>query len=128
MLKSVANFNVVLKACGLEALAYLGSDHRWNGRPQEEDLSTLVRRLVSKDFEIVASMRAEFGERGGRGSMMMQHLRDNCINLLVYETTDAEAELLGVDWVAMMLGSGTYIKVGLDKDGVGNHEIDACRT
>ena len=46
---------------------------------------------------------------------MMQHLRNNFINPLVYETTDAEAELMGVDWVAMMLGSGADIKAGLDK-------------
>ena len=32
--------------------------------------------------------------------MVVQHLRDNFVNPLVYETTDAETELLGVDRVA----------------------------
>lgn len=66
--------------------------------PEEEaDLGTLVQRVVSKDSEVVASMRAEFGERGGRGSEMMRHLRDNFVDPLVYESTDAETELLKVN-------------------------------
>ena len=112
VLNSVTNFNYVLRACGLEAVAYLDEV----GSAEEEvDLGTLVQRLVSKDSEVVASMRAEFGERGGRGSEMMQHLRDYFVNPLVYESTDAETELLKVDWKMLMSGDGTSIKAGLDK-------------
>jgi hypothetical protein len=60
-------------------------------------------------------MRAEFGERGGVGSEMMRHLRDNFIDPLVYESTDAESELLKIDWKKMMEGDGTKIKAALDK-------------
>ena len=64
---------------------------------EETDLDTLVRRFVSKDFEVVASMRAGFGKRGGQGSEIMRHLRDNFVDPLVYESTDAETELLKID-------------------------------
>ena len=111
-LNSIANFNVVLKACDLESVAYL---EKVGSADEETDLGTLVRRLVSKDFEIVASMRAEFGERGGLGSEMMRHLRDNFVDPLVYESSDAETELLKVDWQRMMEGDGTKIKASLDK-------------
>ena len=60
-------------------------------------------------------MRAEFGERGGRGSEMMRHLRDYFVNPLVYEGTDAETELLKIDWKKLINGDGTSIKAGLDK-------------
>ena len=86
-LNSVANFNFVLKACDLEAVAYF---EKAGSTDEEVDLGTLVRRFVSKDSDVVASMRAEFGERGGKGSEMMRHLRDNFIDPLVYESTDAE--------------------------------------
>ena len=46
---------------------------------------------------------------------MMQHLRDYFVNPLIYESTDAETELLKVDWRKLMSGDGTSIKVGLDK-------------
>ena len=111
-LNSIANFNVVLKACDLESVAYL---EKVGSADEETGLGTLVRRLVSKDFEIVASMRAEFGERGGLGSEMMRHLRDNFVDPLVYESSDAETELLKVDWQKMMEGDGTKIKASLDK-------------
>jgi hypothetical protein len=52
-LNSVANFNFVLKASDLE----VGS------ADEEMDLVTLVRHFMSKDSDVVASMRAEFGER-----------------------------------------------------------------
>ena len=81
----------MLRACGLEAVAYLVLDEV--GSTEEEvDLGTLVQRLVSKASEVVASMRAEFGEQGGRGSEMMRHVRDYFVNPLVYESTDAETE------------------------------------
>ena len=112
VLNSIANFNTVLRACGLEAVAYMDED---GSAEDEVDLGTLVQRLVAKDAEVVASMRAEFGERGGRGSEMMQHLRDYFINPLVYESTDAETELLKIDWKQLMKGDGTSIKTGLDK-------------
>ena len=112
VLNSITNFNYVLRACGLEAVAYLD---KVGSAEEEMDLATLVQRLVSKDSEVVASMRAEFGERGGRGSEMMKHLRDYFVNTLVYESTDAEAELLKIDWKKMMSGDGTSIKAGLDK-------------
>ena len=111
-LNSISNFNVVLRACGLEAVAYL---EKTGSAEEEVDLGTLVQRLVAKDFEVVASMRAEFGERGGRGSEMMRHLRDYFINPLVYESTDAETELLKVDWNKLMTGDGIMLKAGLDK-------------
>ena len=111
-LNSVANFNFVLKACDLEAVAYF---EKVGSTDEETDLSTLVRRFVSKDAGVVASMRAEFGERGGVGSEMMRHLRDNFIDPLVYESTDAESELLKIDWKKMMEGDGTKIKAALDK-------------
>ena len=113
VLNSVTNFNYVLRTCGLEAVAYLDEV----GSAEEVvDLGTLVQRLVSKDSEVVASMRAEFGERGGRGSEMMRHLRDYFVNLqLVYESTDAETELLKIDWKKLMSGDGTSVKAGLDK-------------
>ena len=112
VLNSITNFNYVLRACNLEAVAYLD---KVGSAEEEVDLGTLVQRLVSKDSEVVASMRAEFGERGGRGSEMMRHLRDNFVNPLVYESTDAETELLKVDWKKLMNGDGTSIKAGLDK-------------
>ena len=71
VLNSITNFNTVLRACGLEAVAYMDEV---GSAEDEVDLGTLVQRLVAKDAEVVASMRAEFGERGGRGSEMMQHL------------------------------------------------------
>jgi len=111
-LNSVANFNFVLKACDLEAVAYF---EKVGSTDEETDLGTLVRRFVSKDAGVVASMRAEFGERGGVGSEMMRHLRDNFIDPLVYESTDAESELLKIDWQKMMEGDGTKIKAALDK-------------
>ena len=112
VLNSTANFNTVLRACGLEAVAYLDE----NGSTEEEaDLGTLVQRLVSKDFFIVASVRAEFGERGGLGSEIMQHLRDYFVNPLVYESTDAETELLKINWKKLMEGDGTAIKADLKK-------------
>ena len=40
---------------------------------------------------------------------MMQHLRDYFINPLVYESTDAETELLKIDWKHLMKGDGTSI-------------------
>ena len=46
---------------------------------------------------------------------MMRHLRDYFINPLVYESTDAETELLKVDWKKMVKGDGIMIKAGLDK-------------
>ena len=67
-LNSVANFNFVLKACDLEGVAYF---EKVGSTDEETDFSTLVRRFVSKDAGVVASMRAEFGERGGVGSEMM---------------------------------------------------------
>ena len=72
---------------------------------------------MSKDYEVVASMRAEFGERGGQGSEMMRHLRDNFVDPLVFESTDAHAEtdLLKIDWERMMDGDGTKIKAALGK-------------
>ena len=79
------------------------------------DLGTLVQSLVSKDFEVVASLRAEFGERGGRGSEMMQHLCDYFVNPLVYESTDAETESLKIDRKKIMEGDDTKIKAALDK-------------
>ena len=111
-MNSIANFNVVLKACGLETVAYF---EETGSKDEEVDLGTLVRRFVSKDYDVVASMRAEFGERGGKGSEMMRHLRECFINPLVYESTDAETELLNVDWQAMMELDGTKIKAALDK-------------
>ena len=111
-LNSVANFNFVLKACDLEAVAYF---EKVGSTDEETDLGTLVRRFVSKDSDVVASMRAEFGERGGHGSEMMRHLRDNFVDPLVYESTDAESELLKIDWKKMMDGDGTKIKAALDK-------------
>jgi hypothetical protein len=111
-LNSVANFNFVLKACDLEAVAYF---EKVGSADEEVDLGTLVRRFVSRDSDVVASMRAEFGERGGQGSEMMRHLRDNFIDPLVYESTDAESELLKIDWKKMMEGDGTKIKAALDK-------------
>ena len=111
-LNSITNFNTELRACGLEAVAYLDE----NGSTEEEaDLGTLVQRLVSKDFFIVASVRAEFGERGGLGSEIMQHLRDYFVNPLVYESTDAETELLKINWKKLMEGDGTAIKADLKK-------------
>ena len=84
---------------------------------EEVDPGTLVRRFVSRDFDAVASMRAEFGERGGKGSEMRRHLRDCFIDPLVYESTDEETELLKVDWQAVMdmEKDGTKIKAALDK-------------
>ena len=111
-LNSVANFNFVLKACDLEAVAYF---EKVGSADEEVDLGTLVKRFVSRDSDVVASMRAEFGERGGQGSEMMRHLRDNFIDPLVYESTDAESELLKIDWKTMMEGDGTKIKAALDK-------------
>ena len=64
-LNSAANFNYVLKACDLEAVAYFEKVGSTN---EKTDLGTLVRRFVSKDSDVVALMRAEFGERGGHGS------------------------------------------------------------
>ena len=46
---------------------------------------------------------------------MMQHLRDYFVNPLVYEGTDAETELLKIDWKKLMEGDGTTIKADLDK-------------
>ena len=46
---------------------------------------------------------------------MMRHLRDYFINPLVYESTDAETELLKVDWNKLMTGDGIMLKAGLDK-------------
>ena len=69
---------------------------------------------MSKDFEVVASMRAEFGERGGTGSQMMRHLRDNFVNTLVYESADAEVDLQHVNWDEVMKGGGTAINTSLD--------------
>ena len=79
------------------------------------DLGTLVQRPVSKDFEVVTSMRADFGERGQRGSEMMRHLRDHFVDPIVYESTDAETGLLKIDWKIMMEGDGIQIKAALDK-------------
>ena len=45
----------------------------------------------------------------------MRHLRDNCVDPLVYESTDAETELLKVNWTKMMEGDGSKIKAGLNK-------------
>jgi hypothetical protein len=112
VLNSIANFNCVLKACDLEAVAYF---YKVRSVDEEMDLGTLVHRLVSNDFEVVASMRAEFGERGGRGSEMMRHLRDYFVDPIVHESTDAETELLKIDWKIMMEGDGIKIKAALDK-------------
>jgi hypothetical protein len=46
---------------------------------------------------------------------MMRHLRDNSVDPLVYESTDAEIELLKIDWQRMMEGDDTKIKAALDK-------------
>jgi hypothetical protein len=46
---------------------------------------------------------------------MMRHLRECFINPLVYESTDAETELLKIDWQAMMELDDTKIKAALDK-------------
>ena len=56
-LNSVANFNFALKACDLEAVAYF---EKVGSADEEVDLGTLVRRFVSKDSDVVASMRVEF--------------------------------------------------------------------
>ena len=112
VLSSVTNFNCVLRACDLEAVAYLD---KVGSAEEEVELGTLVQRLVSKDFEVVALMRAEFGERCERGSEMMRHLRSYFVNPLVYEGTDTETELLKIDWKKMMEGDGTKIKAALDK-------------
>ena len=111
-LDSLSNFNVAVKACSLEAVAY---SERAGTAEEEIDLSTLVRRFVAKDSVVLASMRAEFGERGGKGSEMMSYLRENFVVPIVYEDTDAENELGKVDWRLMMQGKGTDIKAGLDK-------------
>ena len=55
VLNSVTNFNTVLRACGLEAVAYMDEA---GSAEDEVDLGTLVQRLVAKDAEVVASMRA----------------------------------------------------------------------
>ena len=73
VLNSIANFNIAVKACGLEAVSY---SERIGTEEEDDDLATLLGRFVSKDHQVVASMRAEFGERGGSGSQMMRHLRD----------------------------------------------------
>ena len=111
-LDSLSNFNVAVKACGLEAVAY---SERAGTAEEEIDLSTLLRRFVAKDSVVLASMRAEFGERGGKGSEMVSYLRENFVVPIVYEDTDAETELGKVDWRLMMQGNGTSIKAGLDK-------------
>ena len=114
VLNSFANFNITVKACGMEAVSYserTGTEEE----EEEEDLATLLGRFVSKDFQVVASMRAEFGEQGGRGSKMMKHLCDNFVDLLVYESTDPEVHLQRVDWDEVMRGGGTEIKKDLDK-------------
>ena len=49
---------------------------------------------------------------------MMRQLRDYFVNRLVYESTDAETELLKIDWKKLMEGEmapSTKIKAGLDK-------------
>ena len=45
----------------------------------------------------------------------MRHLRDYFINPLVYESTDAETELLKMEWKKIMTDDGIMIKAGLDK-------------
>jgi hypothetical protein len=112
VLNSIANFNIAVKACGLEAVSY---SERIGTVEEEVDLATLLGRFVSKDHQVVASMRAEFGERGGSGSQMMRHLRDNFVDSLVYESTDPEVDLQQVNWVSVMKGGGTEIKTSLDK-------------
>ena len=94
VLNSIANFNIAVKACGLEAVSHF---ERIGSAEEEDDLATLLGRFLSKDFEVVASMREEFDERDGTGSQMMRHLRDNFVNTLVYESTDAEVDLQQVN-------------------------------
>ena len=110
VLNSIANFNCVRPRGRGAYFDKVGSAE------EEMDLGTLVQRLMSKDFEVVESMRAEFSERGGRGSKMMRHLRDYFVDPIVYESTDAETELLKVDdWKQMMEGDGIKLKAALDK-------------
>ena len=111
-LNSIANFNVVLKACDLEDVAYL---EKVGSADEETNLGTLVRRFVSKDSEVSRRCVSNLGERGGLGSEMMRHLRDNFVDPLVYENMDAETELIKVDWQKVMEGDGTKIKASLDK-------------
>ena len=114
VLNLIANFNIAVKACGLKAISY--SERIGTEEEEEEDLATLlVVVFVSKDFQVVASMRAEFGERGGRGSQTMKHLRDNFVDSLVYESTDPEVDLQRVNLDEVMRGGGTEIKTDLDK-------------
>ena len=91
VLDSIANFNFVLKPCGLEAVAYFD---KVGSAEEETDLGTLVQRLVSKDFEVVASMRAEFGERGGRGGDTV-----NTVLSLLPSTPGLQARQGGVDYL-----------------------------
>ena len=45
VLNSIANFNTVLRACGLESVEYMDED---GSAEDEVDLGTLVQRLVAK--------------------------------------------------------------------------------
>ena len=46
VLNSIANFNIAVKACGLEAVFY---SERIGTVEEEDDLATLLGRFVSKD-------------------------------------------------------------------------------
>ena len=107
-------FHGLLESLGLLPAAY-GAPYGVGTADDDAILSTLVRRFIQGDREVVTHLRTTLGEVGVSGQAKFAALRQTFVDPLVNENADAEAQLAKFDYNKLWNGDGQKLTSGLNE-------------
>ena len=101
-------------ACDVLGLLQVAKGDKEGTAAQQKQLGRLVRRWTKEDKAISTSLRTQFGQDGGSGSEMTNHVINHFITPRVSQYADAEAELEAYSWNKLFSSSPEVMKAMMD--------------